>query len=267
MGIHPAVKHQIGILGLDGGQNGLEIGRGIGGVFTVDDRAAFGLDRSHELIGQALAIGGAVVNDRNVFGLGHIDGIVTQRLALLNVIGNHPEGGFKALASIFRIGSRWRDLWQAGICVDSGGGDGGARVQMADDANYTSIDQTLGNLGADFWVALVIFGHQFKLDFFATNFNVLGIEIGNCQFGAIFIVFAQMRYRPRHWRHLTNFDNHLVASRRRCRAAGSTRGIALCVLAAGGECQCSRDNTCQMRNVIHSVFPILGNVSCNLVSI
>jgi hypothetical protein len=57
------VEDHVGVLALDLGQNGLEVGFLVGGALAPDDRDLGGLERLLDLVGDAFAIGGLVVDD------------------------------------------------------------------------------------------------------------------------------------------------------------------------------------------------------------
>ena len=59
-----------------------------------------------ELVGDALAVGGAVVDDGDDFALQVLDGVLAQRAAQVHVVGHHAEGGLVALAGVLRVGGR-----------------------------------------------------------------------------------------------------------------------------------------------------------------
>jgi hypothetical protein len=66
--IHAAEEDHIRLLGLDLGQNRLEVGRLVGGELARDDRRTGRLGGLLDLVGQTLAIGRTVVDDRNLLG-------------------------------------------------------------------------------------------------------------------------------------------------------------------------------------------------------
>ena len=122
--VHAAEEHQVGLLALQGGQDGGEIRGFVVGELAADDLAAGGLDRFLELIGDALAVGRAVVDDRDALGLHVLDGVAPERTTELAVMGDDAERCLEALQGVLRVGRRRRDLRNAGVVVDLRGGDG-----------------------------------------------------------------------------------------------------------------------------------------------
>jgi hypothetical protein len=61
--VHAAVEDDVRLGGLDGGQNGVEVGSGVGGEFTFHHFQTLGLDGFFKLVSQTLTVSGTVVND------------------------------------------------------------------------------------------------------------------------------------------------------------------------------------------------------------
>jgi hypothetical protein len=95
--------------------------------------AAAGLDGLLDLVGEALAVGGAVVDHRDL--LAQAGGReLADAQALLHVVGDGAEGGLEALLGELGVGGGRRNLRDAAFVVDARGGDRGARVEVADHA-------------------------------------------------------------------------------------------------------------------------------------
>ena len=149
-----------------------------------DGLAAGGLDGLLEFVGHALAVGGAVVDDGDALALELRHGVLAERAAEVHVIGHHAEGGLVALARVLRVGGRRADLRDAGVAVDLGRRDRGARVQVADDAVDLAVDQLLRGRRALLRVAGVVFGQQFELGLLAADRHALGVELVDGHAGA-----------------------------------------------------------------------------------
>ena len=80
--------------------------------------------------GHALAVGRAVVDDGDGLALEGVHRIAAQRATQVHVVSHDAEGGLVALAGELGVGGRRADLRDAGVAVDLGRGDGGARVQV-----------------------------------------------------------------------------------------------------------------------------------------
>ena len=63
---------------------------------------------------------------------------------------------------------------------------------MTDDAGNFGVAQLLCHSGGLTRVAGVVLGHQFKLDLFAADHQILGVEFVNRKAHAVFGVFANM---------------------------------------------------------------------------
>ena len=84
------------------------------------------------LVGEAFAVGGLVVQDRDVLALELRRQILAGDAALLVVAAADAEHvGAGALVGQLRIGRGRRDLDDAFVRVDLGGGDRGARAEVA----------------------------------------------------------------------------------------------------------------------------------------
>ena len=70
---------------------------------------------------------------------------------------------------------------------------------MANHTNNFAVDKFLCSGCTLLGVSCVIFGEQFKLDFFAADGNPLGVEFFNRKPGTVFIVFAQVCDRTARW--------------------------------------------------------------------
>jgi hypothetical protein len=57
------VEHDVGVLRLDLGEDRLEVGFLVGGALAADDRDLGALQRLLDLVGDALAVRGLVVDD------------------------------------------------------------------------------------------------------------------------------------------------------------------------------------------------------------
>src|SRR5205823_10140472 len=126
--VHAAIHDDVGILGLDLGQDRLEVGRLVVGIFASDDGPAGGLYGLLRLVGQTRAIRRFVVDDRDLLAAQRSDRFLADHAALLHVVRHDAERGLEALQGQLRIGRGWRDLGYARVAVDLGGGDRRAGV-------------------------------------------------------------------------------------------------------------------------------------------
>ena len=162
----------------------LEIGLVVLGRFVRDDGRTLGLGSVFELGSQALAISGFIVDHRDVLGFQRIHRKAAQCLALCHVVGNHAVGGPKAGAGVVRVGSRRRNLRNAGVVVDFRGRDGGAGIQVAHTGHFR-VDQTLCHGGGGFGIGLIIFGNQFQLDLLPPISTPASFSSSDCQTRAV----------------------------------------------------------------------------------
>lgn len=175
LGIHAAVEDQVRLLRLDLGQDGLEVGGLVIGVLAGHHLEAGSFGGLLELVGQALAVSGTVVDDGNALGRQGLGGELGQGLALLLVVGHDAEGGGKALLGVGGVGGGAGNLGNAGIEINLGGRDGGAGVEVADDAVNLGVDELLGHGGALLGVGLVVVGNEFELDLGTADLQALGV--------------------------------------------------------------------------------------------
>src|SRR5690606_24279276 len=142
------------------GEDRLEVSGIVGRVLASDDLAACNLDRLGDLVGQNLAVVRPVVEHRDFLYAQVIYYELTVSRPLLGVASHHAEGRVVALLRVFRRGGHG-DLRQARIVVDPRGRDGGARVEVAQDALDALVDDLLGDLHGGARVGLVIAGDEF----------------------------------------------------------------------------------------------------------
>jgi hypothetical protein len=90
-GVHAAVEHDVGVLRLDLGEDGLEVGFLVGGALAADDGHLRALQGLLDLVGDALAVGGLVVDDRDLLRLELVGDVGGDRRALLVVAADGAE--------------------------------------------------------------------------------------------------------------------------------------------------------------------------------
>ncbi|MNS72793.1 hypothetical protein D3C72_1062130 [compost metagenome] len=156
--------------------------------------ATRGLHGLFHFVGQTLAIGRAVVDDGDLLGLQVLHHELADRRTLLGVAGHHAERGFVALLGVFRR-RRHGDLGQTGFMVDTRRGDGGARVEVAQDAHDVLVNQLLRHLHAHARIGLVITRHQHELGRLAVYLDALLVGFFQSQVQPVLHVFTVVRLR------------------------------------------------------------------------
>ena len=86
---------------------------------------------------------------------------------------------------------------------------------MTGNASNFSVAQFLCGSSALFWISSIIFSLQFPLDLFATNSDVLRVQVFNSHARAVFVVLAVSGLGTRNGSYVANFD-HLHVLCRRC---------------------------------------------------
>ena len=251
--VHAAKEDHVRLGALDRGQDGHEVGGGVGGELALDDFHALALGGFFHFVSQTLAVSGAVVNDGDFLGFQGVGDEITDGLALLHIVRDHTEGALEALGGVSRVGGGRRDLHDAGVRVHLGSRDGGAGVQVADHGGHLGVHQALGHLGGDFRVGLVVFGDQLELDLLATDGHAFGVQFVNSQLDAGFAVLAQVGDRTGQRGNLTQLHHQFAAG-------GGSRGGGLFsrllfTLAASGQCQDSGGDKAQTR-ILHENVPL-----------
>jgi hypothetical protein len=104
--VHATVEDQVRLGALELGQDRVEVGRLVIGVFAAHHLATGRLDRLLELVGHALSVGGAVVDDRERLGLDLLDRVAAERAAELAVVSDDAERGLEALLRVLRVRRR-----------------------------------------------------------------------------------------------------------------------------------------------------------------
>ena len=105
-GVQAAEEHDIRFLGLERGQDRVEIGCLVVGVLCGDNRHAGSLGRLGEFFCQALAVGRTVVDYCSGLGMQCLGRVATQGAAQLAVVGDHAESRVVALLRVFGAGGR-----------------------------------------------------------------------------------------------------------------------------------------------------------------
>ena len=212
------------------------------------------------LVGQARAVRGLVVDDGDLLGAERRDGFLADDAALLHVVGHDAERGLEALQRVLRIGRRRRDLRNAGVAVELGGGNRRARVQVADDAGDLGVDQLLRDDRALLRVGLVVFGDELELDLLAVDHDVLGVGIVDRQAGAVLVVLAQVRLRAGRRADVADLDDGFGHGRRGRRAAGGFCGLLRLFLAAAvsGQQRCGDKRQAERAIESHECPPLRG---------
>src|SRR4029077_21212570 len=132
-GIEPAEINQIGARLFDlGDQRRVILLAGID-AFVEHLFHAAGLYRLQSLVGEALAVGGLVVDEGDLLAFEVGEDIAAGDLALLIVAAAGAENVPHAALGDGRIGRGRRDLEDAVFLVDFGGRDGDAGIVVADD--------------------------------------------------------------------------------------------------------------------------------------
>ena len=213
MRVHAAEEDRVRALALDGRQDGHEVGGLVGRVLLVDDLHALGHRGLLEHLGHALAVGAAVVDDRDLLELQAVSGIQRQTGAQRVVVGQQPERGFEALLGQLGVGRRRRDVGNAAVVVDLGRRNGGARVQVADDAVDLGVAQLLRCRGALLGVGRIVFSDELELHFLATDGHALGVQILDGHARTVLVVLAVVRLRTRDGTDVADAHDHFLGRR------------------------------------------------------
>ena len=191
-GVHAAVEDRVRLLALDLGQDGFPVIGLVGSLFARQDLDAGGLEGLLDLVGQAFAIGGGIVDDGNGLGLDFGCEVLGDRRALLVIATDGAKGDLVAVLGDLGISGRAGNHRDAGLVVDFRRRNGDAGIEVADHAGYLGVDQLLRHGGADLGISLVVFTHQLEGDLFAIQGHAPGIGLVDRQAHAVFVVLAQM---------------------------------------------------------------------------
>lgn len=186
LGVHAAEEDQIGVFAAHGGQYGAEIDGLVVDVLAGDRLHATGLQRFDELVRQATAEGGAIVDHRDALGFQRFHRILPGIVAAVVVVAHHAEAGVKALLRVAVAGGDRRHLSDAGVVVDARRRDAGAGVPVADHAGHAFVDQTLRDGHGGARIGLIVLGQQFEGDRFAVQRRLLRVGVGDRQARAVF---------------------------------------------------------------------------------
>ena len=177
-----------------------------------------------EHLGNALAVGGAVVDDRDLLQLQRVGGVEGQAGAQGVVVGDDAVGGLVAGLGQVGVGGRAGDVRDAAIVVDLGGGDGGAGVQVADHAGDLGVAQLLGDGRALLRVGGVVFGRDLELDLLAADHDVLGVQVLDGHAHAVLVVLAVVGLGTGHRGDVADLDDLHVLRAGHARHSGNGGG-------------------------------------------
>ncbi|CAM2144501.1 conserved hypothetical protein [Paraburkholderia tropica] len=208
-GIHAAVHDRVRILALDLGENRAEIDGLVVGRVVRNDLHAERFRGLFELVREALAVGGRVVDHGDALHVQALERVVGERRTLLRVGGDHAVRGLEALLRIGRIRRRRRDLHDAGVAIDLRGGNRCARIQMADHGDDLVVDELLRDLGGLARVGTVVLTVERERDLLAADRQTLGVDLFDRETRAVFVVFAEVGRAARERADVTDLD-HLI---------------------------------------------------------
>ena len=250
--VHAAVEHGIRALALDLGQDRFPVGRLVRALLARQNLDVGGLQRLLDLIGDALAVCGRVVDHRHEFGLLVLREVARDRRALLVIAADHAELCLESLLGQLRVRCRARDHGDAGLAVDRGSRNRRARVEVADDAVDFCIDQLLRNRRADLRIGLIVFGDEREFHVLAIDLDLRGIRFLDRQAGAVLVVLAEVRDAAGQRADVADLHFHRGRGLRRSRRGGNDNlflGLLLFLAAAGdaGSDRSSNERQCKLR--------------------
>ena len=132
--------------------------------------------RAAGLVGEALAVGGLVVDDRDALALEALRDDRAGERALLVVAAADAEHVPHAALGDLRIGGGRRDHQHAVLLVDVGGRDGDAGIEVADHELHAVGHELVGGRHAFARIGAIVADGE--LDFLPEN-AALGIDVGD----------------------------------------------------------------------------------------
>ena len=210
MGVHAAVEDGVRVLGLDGGQDGHEVGGLVGRELLVHHLDALGGSGLLEHVGNALAVSGTVIDDGDRLELQRVHGVGSQASAQGVVVGDDTERGLVAWLGQVGVRGRAGHVGDAAVVVDLGSGDGGTGVEVTDHAGNLGVAQLLCSGRALLRIGSVIFCLQLELDLLAANRHTLCVQLFNGHAGAIFVVLAVVGLGAGNRSHVADLDHLLL---------------------------------------------------------
>jgi hypothetical protein len=165
--VQPAPIDEVGVGRLDLGDQGREVLVVLVDTFKQRFLETFAVDGLARLLGQTLAIGRLVVHDRDLLALEIFDDVIARDRALLVVATAGAEDVPHVALGDLGIGGRRRNLEDAVLLIDLGGGNGDARVEMADDEFHAVADKLVGHRHAFLRVGAVV--TDVELDLLSEN--------------------------------------------------------------------------------------------------
>ena len=204
-----AKEDSLRLLGLEAGEDGEEIGGLVGGELLAHHREALLLRLLGELVGHALAEGGAVVDHGHLFDLEHLSGIHGHVGADLRVAGNDAE---QVLVAAFRhlgVGAHGGHHGAA-VVIDPRRGDGHARAVRAHDELHAAVHQLLRHAHAGARITLVVFRHEFEFQRLALDHDLFRVEFLDGQAHAVLVVLARKGVGARERAAVADLDDLLL---------------------------------------------------------
>jgi hypothetical protein len=215
--VHAAVEHRVRIPAAQLGQNRFPVGGLVGALFARQYLDARGLERLLDLVGDALAVRGRVVDHRHQLGLVVAREIAGNRRPLLVVAADDAELRLVPGLGELRIGRRARNHGYARLAVDVRGGNRCAGVEVPHYARDFRVDQLLRHGGSDLRVGLVVFGDQRELDRVAADLRASRVRLLDGEARAVLVVLAEVRDAARERRDVADLHFLGGGSRRRLR--------------------------------------------------
>src|SRR6185503_8232534 len=247
-GVHAAVEDHVGVLRLDLGEDRLEVGFLVGGALAAHHVHLVGLQRLLDLVGEALAVGGLVVDEGDLLRLQLVRDVRGDGRALLVVAAHGAEHGLHAALGELRVGGRARDHRDPGLAVDLRGGDRDARVQVAHHGGDLGVHELLGDGRAHLRVGLVVLAHHLERDGLAVDGDLLVVRLRDREGHAVLVVLAEVGDRARERPGVGDGDR---GAGRSGRDGGCFGFLGLVLVAARGEAEGKRDCKAQLMGAFH----------------
>ena len=221
--VHSAIHDDVRALGLDLGENRLEVRCLVVGVLACNDGRAGSLGRLFRFVGEPRTVRRLVINDRNLLGAESLDRGLSDHAALLNIVGHHAKRRLEALQCELRIRRRRRNLRYAGVAVELGRRNRGPRVQVTDNPCNLVVDHLLRNDGPLLGIGLIVLRVELELHLLAIDDDVLAVGVVDRETGSVLVVLAKMRLGAGGRASMSNL--HRDFSHRRGRSC--SRGLGL----------------------------------------
>ncbi|CAM2159795.1 hypothetical protein PT2222_60209 [Paraburkholderia tropica] len=191
--VDAAEEHQIRALALDFREHAAEVDGLVGHILMIDHGAAVGLHALDELIREASAERGLIVDHGDALRLERLHGVSAGVGAAVVVVAHDAKRGVEALQRVLMARGSRRDLRDAGVVIDARGRHAATGVPVADHANHMTLDELLRDRHSRTRIGLIVGAHELVDHGLAAERGMLRVGVVDGELRAVFQILADPR--------------------------------------------------------------------------